>query len=494
MAWNTMLNVIGKVFPMIAALIGIPIMINGLGMELFGILILIWVFVGYSGVLDLGLPRGLIKVLSDIHDRDDSEKMEAISTSVTLLVLFGVFVGGLLFILSDRIVTDWLNIEPSHIQDAKWSLIMIAISYPVLLTHGSYKAVLEVNQSFAVLNRLSVVYGSLNYLIPAAIVWVSPSLVSVVVVTILLRWMNVFHLATLSNRLYSGQRFSIRIRSTMLEPLIGFGKWMVLGTILATGMALADRFIIGSMISMTAIASFSTPLELLMKLDILPMSLVAVLFPAFTHATATQSNRTEPIYNMVLKLLAYTFGSICFVLILFGEWILRMWLGVEFSTQSSFVFQILCLSSYALSFVYIAQSLVQGVGRPALSVLVYVIFVVIGLPLTYFLIQNYSIEGAAIARVLRVLIEFALISIVISKVVRLSVHSQTVWVLAIGFCCLIVAFFVPFQAVWVVAATVLWGLMTIAFWTTALTSAERTSIINILPNRTSPTLKNRYDI
>lgn len=106
MALNTMSNVIGKVFPMIAALVGIPILINGLGNDLFGILILIWVFVGYSGILDLGLPRGLVKVLSDIHDQDDSEKMAAISTSVTLLVVFGVYAGVVMFGLSERIVTD----------------------------------------------------------------------------------------------------------------------------------------------------------------------------------------------------------------------------------------------------------------------------------------------------------------------------------------------------------------------------------------------------
>lgn len=489
-----MFNVVGKVFPMIAALVGIPILIQGLGGELFGILILIWVFVGYSGILELGLPRGLIKVLTDIQDQDDSDKMDAISTSVTILVLFGAYVGVVLFGLSERIVSDWLKIERIHVEDAQWALILIALSYPILLIHGTYKAVLEVNQKFKILNRLNVVYGSINYLLPAAVVWFYPSLIAVVVITILVRWANIIHLAIHAYRLYPGQRYTLRVQPLMLQPLLSFGKWMVLGTILATGMALADRFIIGSLINMSAITAYSTPLELLMKLDLLPISLVAVLFPAFAHATATQSTRTETLYNMVLKLMAFTFGAICFFLIIFGEWILRIWLGEDFAAGSSFVFQILCLSVYLLSFVYIAQTLVQGVGRPELSVLVYVVFVFIGFPLTYYLIVDYSIEGAAIARVLRVFIEFALISFVISRVVKLTVQPRTAWVLGIGFCCLIGAFFVPFQVLWVALAVLGWMIMTAAFWTIALTSDERASIINILPNRYQATFNSRHDV
>lgn len=493
MAVNTMFNVVGKVFPMIAALIGIPILIQGLGTELFGILMLIWVFVGYSGIFDLGLPRGLIKVLSDIHEKDDAEKMDAISTSVTLLFLFGIYVGVVMFGLSERIVTDWLNIESHHVDHARWALILIAMSYPILLMHGTYKAVLEVNQKFMILNRLNVVYGSINYLLPAAIVWFYPSLIAVVVITILVRWANIIHLAIHAYRLYPGHRHAFKLESTMLKPLVSFGKWMVLGTVLATMMALADRFMIGSMISMSAITAFLTPLELLMKLDILPMALVAVLFPAFTHATATGSSKAEPIYNLVLKLLAFSFGLLCFFLIVFGEWILRVWLGAEFASESAFVFQILSLSAYVLSFVYVAQSLVQGVGRPALSVLVYVVFVVIGFPLTYYLIADYSIEGAAIARVLRVSIEFALISFVIAYVVKLKVHARTVWVLGSGFGCLLLAFFVPFQSFWVIVAILFWAMLTVLFWTVALTSAERLSILNILPNRIQTIIKSRYD-
>ena len=52
---NTVYNLLGHVLPLGAAVICIPLIIDGLGIERFGILILVWLIVGYFGIFDLGM-------------------------------------------------------------------------------------------------------------------------------------------------------------------------------------------------------------------------------------------------------------------------------------------------------------------------------------------------------------------------------------------------------------------------------------------------------
>lgn len=93
-------------------------MLGQIGTELFGFLIG-WVFVSYISTLDLRLPRGVIKVLSDYAYKLDSEKSKVINTTLSMMFLMGIFSGIVIYLLSDVLVIDWLTIEPEFQQDAK---------------------------------------------------------------------------------------------------------------------------------------------------------------------------------------------------------------------------------------------------------------------------------------------------------------------------------------------------------------------------------------
>lgn len=117
-AYFTLLNILGKIFSILAPLGVIPIMLGQIGTELFGFLIG-WVFVSYISTLDLRLPRGVIKVLSDYDYKLDSEKSKVINTTLSMMFLMGIFSGIVIYLLSDVLVIDWLTIEPEFQQDAK---------------------------------------------------------------------------------------------------------------------------------------------------------------------------------------------------------------------------------------------------------------------------------------------------------------------------------------------------------------------------------------
>lgn len=65
LARNTLLNLIGQGLPLVVAVVTIPFIIQGLGIERFGLLSLAWVVLGYFAIFDLGLGRATTKFVAE---------------------------------------------------------------------------------------------------------------------------------------------------------------------------------------------------------------------------------------------------------------------------------------------------------------------------------------------------------------------------------------------------------------------------------------------
>ena len=62
---NSFINLFGYIFPALVAIITLPILINFLGIERFGVLSLAWMITGYFSFFDFGIGRALVKLLSE---------------------------------------------------------------------------------------------------------------------------------------------------------------------------------------------------------------------------------------------------------------------------------------------------------------------------------------------------------------------------------------------------------------------------------------------
>ena len=65
MARNAGLNLVASIIPLPLALIAIPLLLRGIGIEKFGILTIAWALIGYAGFLDLGICRAITKFCAE---------------------------------------------------------------------------------------------------------------------------------------------------------------------------------------------------------------------------------------------------------------------------------------------------------------------------------------------------------------------------------------------------------------------------------------------
>src|SRR6266498_4215417 len=93
---HTLYNLAGILAPTVVTLFTVPIYLNLIGIDRYGVLVIIWSLFGYVGMLDLGLGRATAQRIAKLQQAEPCERAKTFWTSLALNAAFGV-IGGLLF-------------------------------------------------------------------------------------------------------------------------------------------------------------------------------------------------------------------------------------------------------------------------------------------------------------------------------------------------------------------------------------------------------------
>ena len=428
LARNALWNLVGNAAPMLVAAICIPLLIKGLGTDRFGVLTLVWALIGYATLFDFGLGRALTQlVATKLGSGADHEVPTLVWTSLLLLLFLGLL--GAIIGVS---LTPWLVHHALHVpgvlgQETLYSLYLLAISIPVVISTAALRGLLEAHQRFEWTNALRVPMGIFAYAAPLLVLPFSKSLFPVVAVLVTGRTIAWGAHLLLCLKLMPALRQRVIWERTAVGPLLRFGSWMTVSNIVGPLMVTLDRFVIGSLLSVGAVAYYATPYEVATKVWVIPSALLGVMFPAFSTSFVQDRNRTALLYSRTVKYLFLILFPLILLVVAFAHDGLALWLGAEFAHNSARVLQWLAVGMFINCLAWAPVAVIQGVGRPDLTAKLHILELPVYLIALFWLTKVLGIEGAAIAWTGRVAVD-ALVLFVIAKrflPIRSSVHFQT---------------------------------------------------------------------
>jgi O-antigen/teichoic acid export membrane protein len=415
LARNVIWNLIGNGAPMIVAVFSIPILIRSLGKDRFGVLTLAWALIGYASLFDLGLGRALTQLVAKkLGAGEDHEVPTLVWTSLLLMLLLGIVGALVAVLLSPWLVHRALNVPVALQRETLQSFYLLGVSIPVVIGTAGLRGLLEAHQKFGLINGLRIPMGIYSFACPLLVLPFSRSLVPVVGVLVAGRVAGWAAHLLLCLRVVPKLRHGIAWQGTTVGPLLRFGGWMTVSNIVSPLMVTLDRFVIGAMVSMAAVAYYATPYEVVTKFLIIPGALVGVMFPAFSTSFEQDRNRTEVLYRRCVK---YAFLMLFPMLLLtaaFAQKGLTLWLGADFSQHSFRVLQWLAAGVFLNGLALVPFALVQGAGRPDLTAKLHLIEFPAYLLTLWWLISMRGVEGAAMAWTARVAVD-ALILFAMAK-------------------------------------------------------------------------------
>ncbi|HZQ20800.1 MAG TPA: flippase [Terriglobales bacterium] len=440
-ARNTIWNFAGQICPMLLAAVAIPLLIHHLGVDRFGILSLVWILVGYFSLFDFGVGRAITKLLAETIAIGKWERASGlIYAAILSMILVGTVFGGALFAVAPWLSHSILKIPPYLQDETMRSLPWLAITVPFVTVSCGFKGVLEAQQHFALVNSLRAAFGIFNYLGPLAVLLFSHSLVPIVIAQAAARMINCGLYFWACKRSMPHLWDHLRWNGTAFHALFRFGSWLTVSNILSPIMVYLDRFLIGSIASVSSVAYYSAPFDAVTKLWMVPSSLEGVLFPAFSEADALKDRqRVNSLYQRSIAVAVSVLFPIVLAIVLFAPEILRLWLGQNFAEHSSAVLQILAIGVFTNSLAHLPYSLLQASGRPDLTAKLHFAEVPFYVVLLYYGVRLGGIEGAALAWTVRLTVESMILFFILRRLL-----APRFWMsAAAGFAALVAACIMP---------------------------------------------------
>ena len=406
LARNTIWNTLGIILPLIMGLFAMPFLIHGLGTERFGVLTIAWMVIGYFSIFDFGLGRALTKLVAEKLGGDDHSSIPIlIWTGLALMGCAGLIGSMVVALLSEQMAFRWLNIPDSLQPESLNTFYILAASIPFVIATTGFRGVLEAYQKFAIINIIRVPLGLLTFLGPLAVLPFSVSLDVIVIVLLLGRVVGAYAYYYYCIKTVPELMATVFIDKAMIKPLLSFGGWMTLGNIIGPLMVYLDRFLIGSLLTMAAVAYYAAPYEMVTKLWLVPMGLIGVLFPAFSTMLISDKKRAALYFIRTINLIFYSMLP-CFIVInLFAYEGMDLWLGVEFAEKSSDVVVWLSIGVFLNCLARVPAIMVQSAGRPDLPAKLYLVELPFYLAALWYALEYYGIEGAAFVWSLRVFVD-----------------------------------------------------------------------------------------
>jgi O-antigen/teichoic acid export membrane protein len=405
LAASTLWNLAGTGAPLVVAIVAIPLLIHHLGTDRFGLLTLAWILAGHLNLFDFGLGRGLTQLVATRIADPNRDLPVFIWTSLVIMIVLGVLAGAIVGLLAPWFVHDALRLRGSFGDEAVLAFRVLALALPLVVSTTGVRGILEAQQRFDLSNAIRVPMGVFTFLGPLLVLPFSHSLVPVFALLVSGRAVAWVAYLALCTRTLAVLREGVHFHLAAALPVLRLGGWMSVSNAISPIMSYFDRFVVGSLVTVTAVAYYATPYDMVTKLAVIPTAVSSVLFPAFAMSFAKDRFHSIRIFEAgVNHLFLVLFPSVLIIEALSWEG-LAVWLGRSFASESVHVLQVLAIGVFVNGLAAIPFAFLQGVARPDIPAKLHLGELPFYLVALWTLTVQFGILGAALAWTLRVLVD-----------------------------------------------------------------------------------------
>lgn len=484
LARNTLWNLIGQGSPLIIAAVAIPILVRHIGVDRYGILSISWMLIGYFSLFDFGVGRALTKFVADrLGTSDEHDIPPLVWTSLMLMLLLGVVGGICMAAMSPWLVSRILKIPIAlHVETLR-TFYLLALGTPFVITTTGFRGILEAQQRFGIVNAIRIPMGAFTFGGPLLVIPFSNHLVPIVGLLLAGRVLLCVAYGFACLRTMPSLLRGFALQTSVIRPVLSFGSWVTVSNVVSPVMQSMDRFLIGGLLSVGAVAYYSAPFDVISRISILPAAVAGVLFPAFAVSYVQDRNRLASLLGRGLKFIFLAVFPIVLLIVTFAPEGLRLWLGPVFAEQSTSVTRWLAAGTLVNCLALVPTTFIQGIGRPDITAKLHLIELPLYLGGAWWLIRERGIEGAALAWVVRVLLDAVLLFIVAESFLeRKGLNRFMGAFVAVGICILVISSLVATLMAKVTFLFVVFFAFLMSAWFLFLNSEDR-AVVNTLRRR-----------
>ncbi|MEM5861156.1 MAG: oligosaccharide flippase family protein [Candidatus Aenigmatarchaeota archaeon] len=392
---NSFFNIAGQGLPSVAAIIVFPFIIRYLGQDRFGLLMLIFAIQGYLEFLNLRLGFALTKFASEaIYKRDERRLSQLTWTTISYLIFLGA-IGTIIIVILTAVNAFTIFKIPENLWfETRLSLIFTAISLPLIFASTGWRALLAAGQRFDLINIIHAPISCLRYIIVLSLAakgFYLPVIMLAILLTHAFSFVIYFGVCL---RLYpSIKDFSFDSQAS--RSLLWFGGWLSVSQIVGMALQYLDRFIIASLLPVGNLTYYAVPMEIVNKLGLIPQAISRSAFPILS--ALKKSFHSIQLYTRILKFMMVSAAPLIFIISIFSEDILALYVGKDFAINSTSVLKLLILGFFFMTVESVIINYALALGYADVFAKFRLIEFLLYGGISIYLTKKYGIQGMALA-------------------------------------------------------------------------------------------------
>jgi O-antigen/teichoic acid export membrane protein len=288
--WNIAANVTLIVVSMISGLLVMPYLILTLGNATYGLWILIGTLTGYFGVLDLGVPAAVGRLIAIHNARDEPEQINVVmSTAFALLLMVsvGVCVATCIALPLFPMV---FSVPASSALDVRYSLILVGLSLALAFPASVFSGLLWGFARFDLQNAVDIPALILRTVLTLTMVSTIKPLITLGVIVLAVGALSGIFKMLVCYRLVPDLQISLRhVRRNRAREIFAIGGWLNVISWSRTLIPQIAPTLIGARLGNAAVTTFSVARQLVVYANVFSQHATQVMTPGATGAFATNA-------------------------------------------------------------------------------------------------------------------------------------------------------------------------------------------------------------
>lgn len=398
---NSIFNAGGWTLQVILNAILIPVIIEHLGMDEFGLYTIALTIIGYFSIIQ-GINQASLKYLSEyVPAKDKTAISEILGSSLLISISVGMVGMAALYLGAGFLSTVVFKI-PSRLQETGTRMFeMISAGFLTTAVGMTLTSIPQALHRYDISIKIMTVMGTLNLIISVLLVWAGYGILEIVISLVGISFLNAIVFFVVGRRLLRGIAIIPSYSARGIRRIIGFSSFSLISSLSSTAAYTLDRLMLGVLQGTGAVATYSVPHAPLSRVNILLSKLCEVLLPESSRLTSKGNNmRLEELYIKTSKYVLMTSLTIFIPVIIFSHEILSAWINVEVADSASPLLKLLSFAFLIKAQGTISNVLNLGSGRPHVNTRFALLTVALTAIFIYPAIKLFGLMGLAILSVL----------------------------------------------------------------------------------------------
>jgi len=419
---NMISSTVGYVLPMVISIFTVPILLKYLGETAYGLQSIVNVIIGYLAFMDMGLDIPIIKLLSEYKAKNEDQNInKLLNTTLQLYTIIGT-IGLVLILCFSKLLILYVFPVPKEMFNSAvtvFQLSGIGFLASILMSWG--RSVSMGLQRFEISYSISTAATIASTLLGLYVVYIGWGLVGYIFIKVLFTLITLPLYWIFTKRILPAYKFRLGLDRTILHTIKSYVGYGALNRVTGSFFSRMDQMLIGTWVGLAAAGIYSIPFMIVNSLGYMIAYMLGFTFPLTSELlSAGKIEQFREIYFRSSRFIAALSTMIFFPLFIFSDIFLELWVP-NIAGKAASVFKLLIIGGYLSTLcAVITNNVIIGMGK----IKVFTIYnsirgVVLGLFCLVF-IHFWGLNGAGIALVSIIIIEFLYFIIALQKYIQVS--------------------------------------------------------------------------